>query len=124
MSQQNLMILPTLSSNISFHTDAEIHYVDMTALFKQEKKHRLRHSHPTHITCMWFLHFIVEVQNWSAWHAALGHLFCTNYLPLLQWSHSSTDRTCFPEIPLDHTIAQNQHALKSSPWLHHQGKAP
>ena len=65
MSQQNLMIHPTLSSNISFHTDAEIYYVDMTALFKQEKKHRLRHSHPTHITCMWFLHFIVEVQNRS-----------------------------------------------------------
>ena len=21
-----------------------------------------------------FLHFIVEVQNWSAWHAALGYL--------------------------------------------------
>ena len=123
MSQQNLMILPTLSSNF-FHTNVEIHYVDMTAPFKQEKKHRLRHSHTNHITCMWVSSLYAEVQNQSAWHAALGHLLYTNYLPLLQWSHSTTDRTCFPEIPLDHTIAQHKHALKSNPQLHHWGKAP
>ena len=53
MSQQNLMILPRLSSNISFHSDVEIHYGDMTAAYKQEKEHRLRHSHTTHIIHIW-----------------------------------------------------------------------
>ena len=36
MSQQNLMIYPTLSSIISLHSNVDIHYVDMTAPHKQE----------------------------------------------------------------------------------------
>ena len=43
---------PTLSSNISFHSNLRIHYMDMTALHKQEQEHRLRHSHATHCTQM------------------------------------------------------------------------
>ena len=71
MSQQNLMILPTLSSNISFHTNIEIHYVDITAPFKQEKKHRLRHSHTTHITHMW-------VSSLYCWGSELICLACSS----------------------------------------------
>ena len=32
----NLMIHSTLSSNISFYSDVNIHFVDMTAAYKQE----------------------------------------------------------------------------------------
>ena len=44
---------PALSSNISFCSDLEIHYVDMTVPHKQEQEHRLRHNHTTHCTQMW-----------------------------------------------------------------------
>ena len=52
---------PTLSSNISFHCDLRIHYVDKTAPHKQEEEHRLRHSHTTHWTKMWITYLIVEI---------------------------------------------------------------
>ena len=60
------MIFPTLSSNIFFHSNVEIHYVDMTAPHKQDQEHRLRHSHTTHNIHMCVSHFIVEVPNLSA----------------------------------------------------------
>ena len=85
MSQRNFMISPTLSSNISFHSDVEIHYMDITAPHKQEQEYRLRHSHTTHNIHMWVSHLIVEVLNLSAWHVDLGHLLYTYYSPLLQW---------------------------------------
>ena len=100
MSQRNLMIFPTMSSNISFCSDVEIHYMDMTAPHKQELEHRLRDCHTTHNIHMWVSHFIVEVPFLSTWHVDLGHLLYTNYSPLLQWFHSFTDRKHFPEIPL------------------------
>ena len=44
---------PTLPSIISFFSDPEIQYVDMTAPYKEEREHRLRHSHTTYHTYMW-----------------------------------------------------------------------
>ena len=40
--------------------------------YKQEKEHRLRHTHTTHNICMWVSHFIVEVPNPSAWPCRPG----------------------------------------------------
>ena len=50
---------PTFSSNISFHTNLKIHYMDMTDPQKQE--HRLMHSHTTHSNQIWVTHLIVEI---------------------------------------------------------------
>ena len=44
------------------------------------KEHRLSTAIPLTSFICWFLHFIVKVQNQSAWHAALGIYFKQTHL--------------------------------------------
>ena len=107
-SQLNLMIYPTLSSIISFHSNLKIRYVDMTSPHKQEQEHRLSHSHTIHSTCMWISHLIVEIQNCLSSMWKQGPLYFLHTTYLYSSSHDShTDRNCFPDILLKTPSAQN-----------------
>ena len=90
---------PTLSSNISFHSDLRIHYVDMTAPHKQEWEHRLRHSHTTHYTEMWVTQLLRFKNHLSSMltHGPLYFIHTTHCYS----SDSYTDRNSVPVIPLN-----------------------
>ena len=96
----------------------------MTAPFKQEKEHRLRHSHTTHIIHMW-------VSSLYCWGSESVCLACSPGPFTLNKLFTSTSvvsqfhrQELLPWNSTQTQSAQHKHALKSSPWFYHWGKAP